>query len=95
MGAPTLDGKIIANATRDGSYTQVGEYHDDHPGTMGVIAHEFGHDLRWPDLYDIDYSSYGVGNWSLMGTGSWNGIGNRGRLTGLPGCLVKTGTRTG
>ena len=27
VGAPTLDGKVIANASRGGSYTQVGEYH--------------------------------------------------------------------
>jgi M6 family metalloprotease-like protein len=84
VGAPTLDGKIIANASRGGSYTQVGEYHVDHSGTMGVIAHEFGHDLKWPDQYDIDGSSYGVGKWTLMGTGSWNGIGNSGDSPALP-----------
>ena len=84
VGAPTLDGKIIANASRGGSYTQVGEYHADHPGTMGVIAHEFGHDLKWPDLYDIDGSSYGVGDWALMGTGYWNGLGVAGNSPALP-----------
>jgi len=42
--------------------------------TMGVFAHEYGH-TRWglPDLYDTDGSSQGVGNWSLMAGGSWNG----------------------
>ncbi len=84
VGAPTLDGKVIANASRGGSYSQVGEYHVDHNGTMGVIAHEFGRDLKWPDLYDIDGSSYGVGNWTLMGTGSWNGLGAAGNLPALP-----------
>lgn len=46
--------------------------------TIGVIAHEFGHILGVPDLYDPDYTSSGLGNWSLMAGGSWNGnLGNR------------------
>ncbi len=39
--------------------------------TMGVFAHEYGHALGLPDLYDTDYSSSGVGEWCLMGGGSW------------------------
>ncbi|MBI5847531.1 MAG: M6 family metalloprotease domain-containing protein [Nitrospirae bacterium] len=41
--------------------------------TMGVFAHEYGHALGLPDLYDTDYTSNGVGDWSLMAGGSWNG----------------------
>ncbi len=41
--------------------------------TIGVFCHELGHVLGLPDLYDTDYSSRGVGQWSLMSTGSWNG----------------------
>jgi M6 family metalloprotease-like protein len=42
--------------------------------TMGVFAHEFGHSrFGLPDLYDVDYSSSGVGRWSLMAGGVWNG----------------------
>ena len=41
---------------------------------IGVCAHELGHLLfGWPDLYDIDYSSQGIGNWCLMSGGSWGG----------------------
>lgn len=46
--------------------------------TIGVFAHEMGHGF-WglPDLYDRtpsgSASSYGIGNWSLMAAGSWNG----------------------
>lgn len=39
---------------------------------IGVFCHEFGHVLGLPDLYDTDYSSEGVGDWSLMASGSWN-----------------------
>nr|MBN2276904.1 M6 family metalloprotease domain-containing protein [candidate division Zixibacteria bacterium] len=45
---------------------------------FGVFAHEFGHVLGLPDLYDTDYdpsTSAGLGNWSLMAAGSWNNGG--------------------
>ncbi|MDH4232841.1 MAG: M6 family metalloprotease domain-containing protein, partial [Nitrospirota bacterium] len=44
-----------------------------HDMTIGVYAHEYGHILGLPDLYDTDYTSQGVGRWSLMAGGSWNG----------------------
>ena len=41
---------------------------------IGVCAHELGHLLfGWPDLYDTDDSSAGLGDWCLMAGGSWNG----------------------
>jgi immune inhibitor A len=50
------------------------------PGDMtcGVYAHEAGHAVfGLPDLYDYDYDSQGLGRWSLMAGGSWNGnLGN-------------------
>lgn len=47
--------------------------------TIGVYAHEYGHAIGLPDLYDTDYSSSGIGNWCLMSGGSWNGPGRNGQ----------------
>jgi immune inhibitor A len=42
--------------------------------TVGVFCHELGHALYGlPDVYDTDNSSEGLGDWSLMAGGSWNG----------------------
>lgn len=44
---------------------------------IGVCCHELGHLLfGFPDLYDTDYTSEGIGNWCLMAGGSWGGGGN-------------------
>lgn len=46
--------------------------------TIGVMCHEFGHNLGAPDFYDTDYGLSGgefpgTGVWDLMGSGAWNG----------------------
>jgi len=46
--------------------------------TIGGFAHEYGHVLGLPDLYDTDYSSWGAGFWSLMSAGSYNGVSKDG-----------------
>lgn len=43
---------------------------------IGVYAHEFGHSLGLPDLYDVDYTSEGVGEWAIMGGGPYLGNTN-------------------
>ena len=49
-------------------YTMVSE-----SSPIGVIAHEFGHDLGLPDLYNTATGGPGAGIWDLMATGSWAG----------------------
>ena len=51
--------------------------------TVGVMAHEFGHALGLPDLYDLRYEtpeddSAGIGRWGLMGMGAHGWRGNDG-----------------
>ncbi|MCF6136303.1 immune inhibitor A domain-containing protein [Pseudalkalibacillus berkeleyi] len=44
-------------------------------GAVGVMAHEFAHDLGLPDEYDTQYTGAGepVSYWSIMSSGSWAG----------------------
>ena len=75
--APKLDGTVV---NRSGG-TMFGEWMctpSNVPGqksTIGVMVHEMGHDIGFPDLYDTDLTSAGVSKWSAMSTGSWNRVG--------------------
>ncbi|SNB45595.1 M6 family metalloprotease domain-containing protein [Geobacter sp. DSM 9736] len=55
-------------------YIMMPEMFDGTITTIGVFVHEYGHSLGLMDLYDSDSSSEGVGNWSVMGSGSWGGV---------------------
>ena len=54
------------------------EDQDNNPenSVLGIFAHEFGHQMGLPDLYDIDNSSSGIGDWGLMSHGAWLDDGN-------------------
>jgi len=62
-----LDGKHLATDSADGDaggYAMFGEIHgagasdtNKHAATIGVMIHELGHDLTWPDLYDTNDST--------------------------------------
>lgn len=67
------DGELNVDQTRIYAYLTVPE-----DSRIGVCCHELGHLMfGWPDLYDTDGSSSGLGNWCLMAGGSWNGNGDR------------------
>jgi immune inhibitor A len=64
----SVDGVAVSSYSTEPEYWST-------PGDMttGVFCHEMGHILGLPDLYDRDKSSAGIGRWSLMASGSWNG----------------------
>jgi M6 family metalloprotease-like protein len=85
-GLLTSDGTVLTNIV----IVPESEYQDYFPGPgeenadaylfsiYGVLAHQFGHLIGLPTLFDNDSSngvSQGIGNWGLMGTGVWNASG--------------------
>lgn len=78
---PVLDGVIVGDGSTEGGYVMASEMGCDaggtYPQSIGILAHELGHDLGFLDLYDVDGSSAGVDQWSLMGQ-------HRGQLPGEP-----------
>lgn len=65
-------GPVSTDGVSFNSYVEVPEYTAARgDSSVGVFAHEFGHVLGLPDLYDTSNVTDGVGDWSLMGSGSW------------------------
>ena len=57
-------------------------------GGLGVFAHEYGHDLGLPDLYDTTgRGESSVAFWSLMSSGSWLGEGKQ-SIGDMPGDMT-------
>lgn len=67
------DGCHLGGYNLPGTGLWVGDYTiEPENGGVGVFAHEFGHDLGLPDLYDTTGGSEnGTEFWTLMSAGSW------------------------
>lgn len=76
LDSVNLLGSISSNYDQNG-YSLFGERQGSSSSntwdaTIGVIAHELGHSyFKLPDLYATSGSSEGIGNFGLMGGGSW------------------------
>lgn len=88
-GFTTNDGAVLTNII----VVPEDEFQDYFPGEevenasaylfsiYGVLAHQYGHLIGLPTLFDNDSGgtdagkSQGIGNWGLMGTGVWNANG--------------------
>ncbi len=81
-GGPSVGGtEIPLGGTEIGSSgLWIGDYTiEPENGGVGVFAHEFGHDLALPDLYDTSGNTGGAENstafWTLMSSGSYGNTG--------------------
>ena len=65
--------RVNTYAVANEGYKEKGKIHIN---GIGTVCHEFSHCLGLPDMYDVNYSgNFGMGDWSLMDSGSYNGNG--------------------
>lgn len=70
------DGAITLDGTRINSYAVSCELCGNTGNIIdgiGTACHEFSHCIGLPDLYDTINGTYGMGDWDLMASGSYNG----------------------
>jgi immune inhibitor A len=81
-GGPLVGGELVpfGGTPLGDSGLWIGDYTiEPENGGVGVFAHEFGHDLDLPDLYDTSGNTGGAENstafWTLMSSGSYGNSG--------------------
>ena len=85
----TTSGKIVNKYVIDPETRPDAEGTGTDMVTMGVFAHEYGHALGLPDLYDYTSTSWGIGDWSLMAQGNYNQISISGDTPAHPDAWSK------
>ena len=80
IAPPKIDNVTLLHSSNDllkkGTYAAFGAQHRDstteeHPATIGIMAHEIGHALyNLVDFYDTGYGS-GLGDYDIMSDGIW------------------------
>ncbi len=72
IGKTGPDGNLAGGVPIGDTGLWIGDYTTEpENGGLGVFAHEFGHDLGLPDLYDTGGGENSTGFWTLMSSGSW------------------------
>jgi immune inhibitor A len=71
-GTTGPDGNLAGGTQIGDTGMWIGDYTTEpENGGLGVVAHEFAHDLGVPDLYDTAGGDNSTGFWTLMSAGSW------------------------
>ena len=89
-------GNLLGGVPLGNSGIWIGDYTTEpENGGLGVFAHEFGHDLGLPDLYDTAGGDNGTGFWTLMSGGSWlnHGTDSIGTTPGYMGAVGEAAAR--
>ncbi|MGW3409733.1 immune inhibitor A domain-containing protein [Streptomyces sp. NPDC000888] len=87
-GSTGPEGNKLGGAAIGDTGIWVGDYTiQPENGGLGVFAHEYGHDLGLPDLYDTNGGDNSTGFWTLMSSGSWLGTGKN-EIGNLPGDMT-------
>lgn len=72
-------GVVTKDGVKIDAYTCQPERSGSGMASIGVMCHEFGHNLGLPDFYDTNYGTGGqqdgTGKWDMMASGSYNNYG--------------------
>lgn len=68
-----LDGVTVNTYACGCEIDEVNQTSSPHVAGIGTICHEFSHCLGFPDFYDTVGRNFGMGNWDILSSGSYNG----------------------